>query len=144
MSLRGLLSAVLRPAASYSPPSLFRCTTSLLLVRPSASLTPHHAHLPYLPTIDDHAGVHAGAATATTTSGSSRRYYWQEVVRGTIDRRDGRNRYEDPEAAAQRSARAQSAEGKYFGLSLAWLLSLVWFGFRLVQPVYGISVWVPI
>jgi len=39
------------------------------------------------------------------------RSYWQEVVRGTIDPATSTNRYEDPENSAQRSARAQNAEG---------------------------------
>ena len=47
------------------------------------------------------------AAPTTTT-----RSYWQEVVRGTTDPRDGRNRYEDPENSATRSSRAQNAEGR--------------------------------
>lgn len=49
----------------------------------------------------------APPTTATTT-----RSYWQEVVRGTTDPRDGRNRYEDPENSATRSGRAQNAEGR--------------------------------
>ena len=50
----------------------------------------------------------APPTTATTTT----RSYWQEVVRGTTDPRDGRNRYEDPENSATRSSRAQNAEGR--------------------------------
>lgn len=41
------------------------------------------------------------------------RTYWQEVIRVTPDpRRPGKQTYEDPEMAANRSARAQNAEGK--------------------------------
>ena len=49
--------------------------------------------------------------TINTTTGTTTRSYWQEVVRGTTDPRDGRNRYEDPENSAARSNRAQNAEG---------------------------------
>ena len=51
--------------------------------------------------------IQTAAPTSTTT-----RSYWQEVVRGTTDPRDGRNRYEDPENSATRSSRAQNAEGR--------------------------------
>lgn len=51
------------------------------------------------------------AVSASEPITTPTRSYWQEVVRGTIDPRDGRNRYEDPENAANRSGRAQNAEG---------------------------------
>ena len=55
----------------------------------------------------------AAASTSATAIEpiTTTRSYWQEVVRGTVDPRDGRNRYEDPENATQRSGRAQNAEG---------------------------------
>ena len=68
------------------------------LRRPLATST----SVPAIPT----STPHAPTITATTT-----RSYWQEVVRGTTDPRDGRNRYEDPENSAARSNRAQNAEG---------------------------------
>ena len=85
MALRGLVSSVLRRPLGATIPSPFAAasTTAATTIGPTTSST-----------------------TTTTT-----RSYWQEVVRGTVDPRDGRNRYEDPENAAQRSGRAQNAEG---------------------------------
>lgn len=81
MAFRGLVSSVLRRPLGATIPSPFAASTTA-----AATIEP----------------------ISTTTSTRS---YWQEVVRGTVDPRDGRNRYEDPENATQRSGRAQNAEG---------------------------------
>ena len=85
MALRGLVSSVLRrPLGATIPSPLAAASTT--------------------------AATTIGPTTSSTTT-TAARSYWQEVVRGTVDPRDGRNRYEDPENAAQRSGRAQNAEG---------------------------------
>lgn len=81
MALRGLVSSVLRRPLGATISSPFAATST------------------------------AAAASASEPITTTTRSYWQEVVRGTIDPRDGRNRYEDPENAANRSGRAQNAEG---------------------------------
>ena len=96
MSLRGLVRAVF---VRSPPPAMSSfCLSTMTSPRTCPALL--QSTLPCLSSI---AGADVG----------NRRHYWQEVVRGTTDRRDGRNRYEDPEAAAQRSARSQNAEGEF-------------------------------
>mmetsp|Transcript_9110 Transcript_9110/g.10644 ORF Transcript_9110/g.10644 Transcript_9110/m.10644 type:complete len:124 (-) Transcript_9110:407-778(-) len=63
-----------------------------------------------------------------TTNITPFRTYWQEVIRVTPDpRRPGKQTYEDPEMAANRSARAQNAEGllrrqsKYLQYEKPWM-----------------------
>mmetsp|Transcript_33055 Transcript_33055/g.97523 ORF Transcript_33055/g.97523 Transcript_33055/m.97523 type:complete len:151 (-) Transcript_33055:241-693(-) len=97
MALRGIVSSVLRrPLAGCCVPSALPSpNVGVLATAASCATIPRQPQQP--PT-----------ATATTTTIRS---YWQEVVRGTTDPRDNRNRYEDPDQAAQRSGRAQNSEG---------------------------------
>ena len=90
MALRGLVSSVLRRPLGATIPSPFAAVSTTAAAAPATTTI--------------------GPITSSTTT-TATRSYWQEVVRGTVDPRDGRNRYEDPENAAQRSGRAQNAEG---------------------------------